>query len=362
MSANMDTAIILADDFINGDSCKTTHGLIRKSLRFKIIGIVDEMNANNEAGTLLDGIDKGIPVFASVDELLNEVEEKPKFCIVGIATSGGVITPYIIKHGVKALNNGLSLICGLHSFISENEEMIAAAKSGGVDLIDIRKSRPRNELHFWKGDVLKVKAPRIAVLGTDCNLGKRTSSQYLVDKCLENGIKAEMIYTGQSGWLQGGKYGFILDATINDFVSGEIEHAIVECDHHESPDIMFLEGQSALRNPSGPCGSELIISGKAGGVILQYGPGYQFFQGFEEIGWEHGSIQDEIELVRLYGSKVIAITLNMNGIEPEKEDEIQQQLRSKLNIPVVNVMKEGVDELIPLIKEFIKEFVTNQFK
>ena len=37
-----------------------------------------------------------------------------------------------------------------------------------------------------------------------------------------------MIYTGQTGWLQGGRFGFILDATPNDFVSGELEHAIVE--------------------------------------------------------------------------------------------------------------------------------------
>jgi hypothetical protein len=38
-----------------------------------------------------------------------------------------------------------------------------------------------------------------------------------------------MIYTGQTGWMQGSKYGFIFDTTLNDFISGEIEHAIVSC-------------------------------------------------------------------------------------------------------------------------------------
>jgi len=349
-------AIILADDFVNGDSCKTTHGLIRKSLRFKIVGVVDEKNAGNDAGILLDGVDRGIPVYESVDDLLEQLDEKPAYCIVGMATSGGLITPFIVKHGISALRSGISLISGLHNFVGEHEELILAAKSGDSELIDIRKSKPRNELNFWKGDVLSVKAPRIAVLGTDCNLGKRTSAQFLVDKCLEQGIKAEMIFTGQSGWLQGGKHGFILDTTINDFVSGELERVIVECDSQESPDIIFLEGQSALRNPSGPCGSELIISGKAEGVILQYGPGYKYFQGFEEIGWELGSIQDELELVRLYGSKVLAITLNMVDLDSDKEKEVEQQLRDQLNIPVINVMKDGVDELIPMIENFIKEF------
>ncbi len=165
-----------------------------------------------------------------------------------------------------------------------------------------------------------------------------------------------MIFTGQTGWLQGEKYGFILDATVNNFVSGEIEYAITMCDKQESPDIIFLEGQSALRNPSGPCGSELIVSGKADGVILQYGPGYKYYQGFEVIGWEIGSVQDEIELVRLYGSRVIAITLNMTGVDPDKEKEVERQIRDLLDIKVVNVMRDGVDELIPLVESYIKKF------
>ena len=356
MSEISGTAIILADDFVNGDSCKTTHGLIRKSLKFDIIGVVDEKNGGNDAGVLLDGQYKGIPVCESVEVLLEQLNEKPAYCIVGMATVGGVVTPFIVKHGASALKSGISLISGLHNFVGNHEELIAAAKVGDAALIDIRKSKPRNELNFWTGDILNVKAPRIALLGTDCNVGKRTSAQFLVDKCLENNIRAEMVFTGQSGWLQGGKYGFILDTTVNDFVAGELEYAITQCDKEASPDIIFLEGQSSLRNPSGPCGSELIVSGKAEGVILQYGPGYTCFQGLEDIGWELGAIQDEIELVRLYGSKVIAITLNMNGVPPDKELEVEQQLRRRLNIPVVNVLKDGVDELIPLVKSFIEKY------
>ena len=58
-----------------------------------------------------------------------------------------------------------------------------------------------------------------------------------------------MIYTGQTGWLQGGKYGFIFDSTLNDFVSGELEHAILTCYEETNPDVILIEGQSALRNP-----------------------------------------------------------------------------------------------------------------
>jgi len=356
MSEISGTAIILADDFVNGDNCKTTHALIRKSLRFDILGVVDEKNSGNDAGQLLDGHDKRIPVSASVEDLLAQLDEKPMYCIVGMATVGGVITPFIVKHGVEALKSGISLISGLHHFVGEHKLLIGAAKAGDADLIDIRRSKPRSELNFWTGNILNVKAPRIALLGSDCNIGKRTSAQFLVDKCQEMGVKAEMIFTGQSGWLQGGKYGFILDTTVNDFVSGELENAIIQCDLEALPDILFLEGQSSLRNPSGPCGSELIVSGKAEAVILQYGPGYKYFQDLEGIRWKLGAIQDEIELVRLYGSRVIAVTLNMNEVPSDKEKELEHRLRKQLNIPVINVLKDGVDELMPLVKDFIEKY------
>ena len=63
------------------------------------------------------------------------------------------------------------------------------------------------------------------------------------------GMSCEMVYTGQTGWLQGSKFGFVLDSTANDFVSGELEHAIVSCDKELKPSLILLEGQSALRRP-----------------------------------------------------------------------------------------------------------------
>ena len=87
------------------------------------------------------------------------------------------------------------------------------------------------------------------------------------------------IFTGQTGWMQGAPFGFILDSMPNDFVSGELEHAIVSCWESARPELILLEGQSALRNPSGPCGSEFLLSGRAKGVILQHAPGADVLRG-----------------------------------------------------------------------------------
>jgi uncharacterized NAD-dependent epimerase/dehydratase family protein len=40
------------------------------------------------------------------------------------------------------------------------------------------------------------------------------------------GISAELIGTGQTAWMQGARYSMVMDALVNDFVSGEIEHAV----------------------------------------------------------------------------------------------------------------------------------------
>jgi uncharacterized NAD-dependent epimerase/dehydratase family protein len=101
---------------------------------------------------------------------------------------------------------------------------------------------------------------------------------------------------------------FIFDATLNDFVTGELESALVKCFEEARPDIMFIEGQSALRNPLGPCGSEFIISGQAKAVVLQHKPARRYFKGTEACPVEIPSVKSEIELIRTLGAETLALT------------------------------------------------------
>src|SRR5690606_30423348 len=197
------------------------------------------------------------------------------------------------------MREGISIVAGLHDYLSEMPALKSLADEYNVQLIDIRKPRPKKDLKFWTGEILQVKAPIIAVLGTDCALGKRTTATMITDFTKNMGLNAHMVFTGQTGWLQGNKYGFILDSTYNDFISGELEHAIVSCYRKESPDIIFVEGQSALCNPSGPCGAEYLLSAQCKGVILQHAPARVFFNGHEETGIKI-SLPRELDLIRLY--------------------------------------------------------------
>lgn len=200
-----------------------------------------------------------------------------------------------------------------------------------------------------------MKIPRIAVLGTDCAQGKRTTSRMLVELCRESGLHAEMIYTGQTGWLQGSPYGFVLDATTNDFVSGELEAAIVQCEKEACPDLIVVEGQSGMRNPLGPCGTEIIVSGNIKGVILQHTPFREFYDSTEKMGCQLPSIESEIQLIEMYGTKVIAVTLNGKGSTKEDLVSYSINLEQKTGIPVFCPFLEPMGKILPVIQQFIRE-------
>ncbi len=351
----LDRAIVFTHNLLAENFAKTCHGLLRGSDRFEVLAVIDSANGGQDAGKVLDGRPLDIPVFHSVEAFLQQVEESPKYCIVGVAFPGGMLPDPCRKELIAAMNHGLSIICGLHQFLGDDPEFKEIADKNGVELTDIRKPRPTADLHFWSGKIMKVDTPIIAMLGIDCALGKRTTGRFLMEACNASGIKTDMIYTGQTGWMQGYKHGFIFDATPNDFVSGEIERAILECVNDSNPDLILIEGQSSLRNPSGPCGSEFILSGNAKGVILMHAPGREFFVDMGEIGAVLPEIGDEIKLINHYGAEVLGVGLNEEGIEMDQLKLIQEKLNKELEIPVVLPLSEGVDPLAESIKKYINE-------
>lgn len=348
-------AIVLANRLFKTPNGKVAHGLIRGSDRFEVMAVVDPDCAGEDAGSVLDGEERGIPILASLDEALSAVDKAPQYCVIGIATHGGRFTEELRAGVLEAVGRGLSIVNGLHDSASEDAEIAAAAQAAGVELIDLRKSPPKSALHFWEGDIHRVRAPRVAVLGTDCALGKRTTTRLLVQVLNDSGMRAEMIYTGQTGWMQGARYGFVFDAVINDYVSGEVEHALVTCDREAEPDIMVIEGQSSLRNPSGPCGAEFLLSGDARGVVLQHAAGREFFEGYEEQQLRIPPIADEIALIAMYGARTLAVTLNGAHVSAGELIEYQQTYERELGIPVLRPLQEGLERLVPVMREYIEE-------
>ena len=143
-------------------------------------------------------------------------------------------------HGLRccqAIRAGLHVDSGLHDFLSEDPEDRPPGGESMVCGFGTSASRHHaDELHFFSGEKIdEVESIRIALLGTDSAVGKRTTAWVLVDALSGDGHTAELIGTGQTSWMQGARYGIVLDSLVNDFVSGEIEHAIWRCWREQQP-------------------------------------------------------------------------------------------------------------------------------
>jgi uncharacterized NAD-dependent epimerase/dehydratase family protein len=343
------SACIITGGLLDTQHAKTAHGLLRESKRFDIRAVIDANFAGRNAADFVPGVTGSTPIFASVEQMLKN-QPKPSFAIIGMATKGGVLPQSLYPVIREVLAAGIDLVNGLHQPLSEVEELLALAQRSGAVIYDIRKPKPFSELHFWSGKILDVEALKIGVLGTDCSIGKRTTAKMLVNALNEAGVSARMIFTGQTGWMQGTKYGFIFDATPNDFIPGEVEHAIYECWKNERPEVIVVEGQASLRNPGGPCGSEFIISGRLDGVILQHHPTRQKYSNLESLTDNIPDVLDDVKLIRMLGTDTWALTLNTGQMTNEMVAESKQALQMRSGLPVVCPLEEGLHEIVDLIK------------
>lgn len=351
-------AIVYCEDAFNTPNGKTAHGLVRFTERYEVLCVIDSNYAGKDAGEILDGKKSGIPVVSNFLEALSVAKQHgdADTFVVGLAPDGGRL-PAPAKEVVRhAIADGLNVDSGLHDFLSDDPELVALAKEKGVRIHDIRKPPERKDLHFFSGKIEEVNCLKLAVLGTDSAIGKRTTAWIIVHGLRKAGLKAELIGTGQTAWMQGAKYSIVLDSLINDFVSGEIEHAVHEAWKNEHPDVIVLEGQGSLMNPAYPGGFELLAAGRPDFVILQHAPTRLEYDGFP--GYVMHPLDHQIKAIEfISGKKVIAITVNHEGMESNDIPAACKLITEQTGLPAFDVLYDGPEGLIQVILPFIKKRV-----
>ncbi|HKZ60738.1 MAG TPA: DUF1611 domain-containing protein [Candidatus Thermoplasmatota archaeon] len=347
-------AVILCEGALATPTGKTGNGLLRRSRRYKVRGVIDSRHAGKDAGEVLDGVPSGIPVFASVDDALSR-DPSIQTMIFGLATDGGMLPREMRPAMRRAIERGLNIVSGLHEFISDDPEFAQLASRRGVDIFDIRKLPLLRPPHFYTGAIAGVRATVIAALGTDSAIGKRTTAWKVVEALEARGRRAHMIATGQTGIMQGAKYGFVLDSTVNDYVAGEIEWAVVECDRLEKPDVIVLEGQGALTHPAYPGGFELIAAGQPRGILVQHAPARETLDGFPM--YKMADLSREIRLLEAFSEKpVIAITLNHEDMTRAEVDKTVREYEARFGVPCCDPLWHGADKVAAEIeRRFLKD-------
>jgi uncharacterized NAD-dependent epimerase/dehydratase family protein len=355
----METAIVLSEKAFGRTGGKTTHGLVRHSLRFKILGVIDSTRAGHDAGELLDGKKSGIPIFKSVKQAIDSLPKKPDYLIVGVATVGGMLPKEFRPALKEAIRHKVNIISGLHEWLALDPEFSKLAKEHGVTITDIRKERPLREMHYYRNLASKMKAMRIPVLGTDAASGKRTTAVILTKELNGRGIKTSFVATGQTGLLQGSRFGVPVDAIRGDYVVGELESAIDMAYRKEHPKVIIVEGQGALSHPAYVTGSRTIVNASSPNtVVLQHAPARKWRTYHPtELHLPNGTIDREMELIKVYaGCDVIGITINHEGMTREQVEKKIAEYEKKYGIPACDPLVDGTGKIADaIVKRFFSK-------
>ena len=342
------TAVVYCEGFFGTCDGKTANGLVRHSEKYEILSVIDSSKVGLDAGAYLDGKPNGIPVCADLAEAIALAGGVPDFFILGMAPLSGMLSPLERDVVLDAMGRGMSIVNGLHEFLNEDPEFVAAKAAHGVTILDVRRPRAKKDLRMFSGSIAKVTCPRIAVLGTDAAIGKRTTATILTRALNDRGIKAVLVGTGQTGLIQGARYGVALDAIPCQFCSGEMEATVVEAFEGEHPDVIIIEGQGALSHPAYLSSVFILRGGRPDAVILQHAPARPMLGDFPDVPTPTPA--SEIHLLRTFAdTRVIGLTINHEDMTDAEVSAAIVLCEFELGMPATDALTRPPDRLVDMV-------------
>jgi uncharacterized NAD-dependent epimerase/dehydratase family protein len=332
-------AIVFAEGAFGETAGKTANGVVAHSTLFEVGAVVDSTNAGRPAGDLLDAETADeTPVVPSVEAALEETP-RAEVIVLGVAPVGGGLPADWVPGIQTAMDAGCDVVSGLHDFLSEDPEWRERAAEAGVSLVDVRKP-PEERLRVADGRVDDVDADVVLTMGTDCAVGKRTTTFELYQTAREAGLDAGWVATGQTGLMTGPDAGVVVDRVPADFVAGVVEDLVcsVAADH----DLVFVEGQAALshRAYSGVT-LGLLHGASPDAVVVADDPDRAERDDFDRF--EVAGLTDEIALVEhLCETEVVAVSTWGDAETTE----------AATGLPAGNVFEDGGSEaLLDAVRE-----------
>ena len=353
------TAIVYCEANFGGIDGKTANGLIRHSEKYRILSVIDREQTGLDAGVVLDEKPNGIPICRDLADALARAEDVPDYFIFGMAPASGMLSSHERGVVLEAIDLGMNIVNGLHEFLNDDPVFATASAAKNVSILDVRKPRAKKDLRLFSGRIAEVTCPRIAVLGTDCAIGKRTTATILTRALNDCGMKAVMVGTGQTGLIQGARYGLALDAVPSQFCSGELEATIVEAFEAEDPDLIIVEGQGALSHPAFSTSSFILRGSCPHGVVLQHAPGRAKRCDFERMTMP--TPDTEINLIQTFANtKVIGLTINHENMNYAQVDAAITRYECELGIPVTDALTRSPERLVEMVLTAFPELERNR--
>ena len=342
------TAVVYCEANFGEIDGKTANGLIRHSEKYAVVAVIDSHKAGLDSGSVLDGKPNGIPVCFDLEEALLRWGQVPDCFIYGIAPSSGMLSVHERGLVLKAMGLGMDVVSGLHEFLADDPEFAAAGATNGVLIRDVRRPRAAKDLRVFSGRIHDVDCPRIAVLGTDCAIGKRTTATILTQALRDHGLKAVMVGTGQTGLMQGARYGVALDAVPSQFCAGELEATVVEAYQAEKPDVIIIEGQGALSHPAYSTSAFILRGSCPQAVVLQHAPGRAHRCDFPSMSMPEPAT--EIKLIESFAdTQVIGLTINHENLDDGQLSAAIGRYERELGLITTDALTRSPASLVEMV-------------
>jgi uncharacterized NAD-dependent epimerase/dehydratase family protein len=249
---------ILLHEGITGLQGKTGLTLMRYS-QSQVVCAIDRSITSGQSVRELTGIDRDIPIVDSVESAL---ALQPDVLAIGIAPSGGIIPDSWFAELKLAVQNGLSIVNGLHTPLATHPQLVDLVWPGQW-IWDVRQE-PKG-IKIGTGAAASLDCKRVLMVGTDMAIGKMSAALELDRTCGRRGIKSKFIATGQAGMMISGE-GVALDAVRVDYAAGSIEQAVMK--HGNDYELLLVEGQGSILHPGSTATLPLIRGSQPTHLIL----------------------------------------------------------------------------------------------
>jgi len=230
--------LIYAEGLFGRTTSKTANMLIRY-IPERVACVVDSRCGGKKVREVISNLPGDIPVVADIDA---GMQYDPTHLVVGVAPTGGQL-PEAWRDPLKhAITQGLHLVSGLHTFLTEDDEFRSLAAQHSVTLIDLRKPPVITEISqgLWRERTIPV----VLTVGPDSAVGKLTAAWEFKRQLEQRGYTVGLAATGQTGILLNGE-GIVVDAVRGDFISAATE-LLIESQLERGPDVVLVEGQGSI--------------------------------------------------------------------------------------------------------------------
>ena len=331
------TAGLLADSH-----AKTAHGVLRYAPR-DVACVVDEVHAGRRAIDVVPFCASPAPVVA---DLASAVELGATTVLLGVAPTGGQLTPAWHALLLQALERGLHVEAGLHTDLRADPELSAAARASGAVIRDLRAAPADLGVPLDAA----VDAHVVHTVGSDCAIGKMSVVLELDRAARERGLGSVFVATGQTGVAISG-WGAAVDHVISDYVAGAADRLVRAGARRGS--LLWLEGQGSIYHPAySGVTLGLLHGSRADALVLCHRAGQTAIGDYPST-----ALPPLADVVRDYETAarwvrpapVAAVALNTRGLDDAQARAAIEQAEQDTGRVADDVVRYGPDRLLEAV-------------